>query len=103
MADVEAPQDGALDLGPALASRLVEGGVVEKFPRRYAESSRDGFDDVGGGVLATLLDVAQVALGHAGLICKCLQGKTAVRAELPNRESDVIGEAPFRHSRHHCS
>ena len=57
---------------------LVEGGVVEEFARRYAQSLGDGLDDVGGGVLAALLDVAQVALGDAGLVGQRLQGEIAV-------------------------
>jgi hypothetical protein len=57
---------------------FVQRGVVEKFARRNAQGLGDGFDDVGGGVLAALLDVAQVTLGDPGFIGESLQSEVAV-------------------------
>lgn len=59
---------------------FVEGGVVEKFARRNAQSLGDGFDDIGRGVLASLFDVPKVALGNPGLICQRLQREIPIRA-----------------------
>ncbi len=58
---------------------FVQSRVVEKFSRRNAQSLRDGLDDVGGGVLAALLDVAQIALRDTRLVGERLQREVAVR------------------------
>ena len=57
---------------------LVEGGVVEQFASRDSQGVGNGLDDVGGGVLAALLDVAQVALRDARLVGEGLQGEVPV-------------------------
>ena len=59
---------------------FVEGGVVEKFASRDAQSLCYGFDHIGRGVLAPLFDVPKVALGNSGFIGQCLQRKIPIRA-----------------------
>ena len=52
--------------------------MVEELAGRNPQGVGDGFDDVGGGVLAALLDVAEVALGDPRLIGEGLQGEIPV-------------------------
>ena len=77
---------------------LIERSVVEKFAGGYSQGFGYGLDDIGGGVLAALLNVAQVALGDPGFVGEGLQGEIAVRAKSADRESYVVGESPLRHS-----
>jgi len=57
---------------------LIESGVVEELSGGYAQGVGYGLDDIGRRVLAALLDIAEVALGHARLIGKGLQGVVPV-------------------------
>ena len=76
---------------------IVEGSVLEEFAGGHSQSFGDGFDDVGGGILTALLDVAQVALGHPRLIRQRLQGVIPVRTEPPDGKPYVIGESSLCH------
>ena len=76
---------------------FVEGGVVEQLAGRHPQGVGDGLDDVGGGVLAALLDVAQVALGDPGLVGQGLQGEVPVCAKPADGQSYVVSESPLRH------
>jgi hypothetical protein len=76
---------------------VVERGMVEEFTRRYSKCFGDGFDDVGGGVLAALLDVTEVALGDSGFVGESLQSVIPVRAKPADCESYVVSESPLGH------
>jgi hypothetical protein len=60
---------------------LVEGRMVKELASGHPKGIGDSFYDIGGGVLATLLDVAQIALGHARFIGKRLQGEVPVASQ----------------------
>lgn len=72
--------------------------MVQKLTGRYAQGSGDSLDDVCGGVLTALLDIAQIALGHTGFIGKSLQGEVLVCAEPPDGQSYVVSESSLIHS-----
>ncbi len=76
---------------------VVEGGVIKKLARRDAQSLGDGLDDVGGGVLTALLDVAQIALGYPRLVGEGLQGESPIGAEPADGDPNIVGESFLRH------
>ncbi len=77
---------------------LVKSCVVEEFSRRDPERFCDGFDDIGGGVLATLLDIAKVALRDARFVGESLKGEVLVGPEPADGQSYVVGESSLGHS-----
>ena len=77
---------------------LVERCMVQKLAGGHAQCVGYGFYDVGGGVLAALLDVAKVALGDPGFVCQGLQREITVGAKPADGESYVVSESPLRHS-----
>ena len=77
---------------------FVKGSMVEQPPGRDSQGFGDGLDDVGGGVLATLLDVSQVALGYTGFIGQGLQSEFPFHAEAADGRSYVVCESPAGHT-----
>jgi hypothetical protein len=76
---------------------FVQRGVVEKLTRGNAQGCGYGFDDIRRGVLATLLDVAQVALGDPGLVGQSLQRELPVCPQPADRKPYVVCESPLGH------
>ncbi len=76
---------------------VVESRVIEQLAGGDSQGVGNGFDHVGGGVLAPLLDVAEVALRHSRFVSESLQREGSVGTEPADGYPYVIGEPFLRH------